>query len=318
MTEWTGPDFICAGMPKAGTGWLFQQLFHHPDFWMSPIKEYHYFDTVFPKESILDTIRDSRENPDAFNRARGRLGFPKLTERDRLFFDDVLSCSSGGTDLEEYARLFRQKNGQLSGDMTPDYCGLNESQIARIAKAFPNLKVIFLVRDPVARAWSRLQMRDRRAGFLENKLDDVGKFKASLLSVGEGLAGFQTEIFLRWKAHFPEDTVRHFFFDEIARSPKKLRRRVLKFLGADPFKDNHSVYPNFNSKSKHSNSAMPDEIKNILVDHFADDLRASVHVFGPRARPWLRRYNLKLADGSEEADDALADFESDSDEAAGV
>jgi len=318
MTELTGPDFICAGMPKAGTGWLFQQLFHHPDFWMSPIKEYHYFDTDFPKDSILETIRDARENPDSFDKARGRLGFPKLSERDRLFFDDVLSCSSGGTDLDEYARLFRHKNGQLSGDMTPDYCALSEARIARIAKAFPNLKVIFLIRDPVARSWSRLQMRDRRAGFLENKLADAKKFRASLHTVGEGLAGFQTEIFARWKAQFPEDAVRFFFFDEIALSPRKLRRKVLKFLGADPFKGRDDVYPSFNSKSKHSNVAMPDEIKNILVDYFTEDLRASVRVFGPRARPWLRRYNLKLADGSDEADDVLSDAEFDSEEAAGV
>lgn len=317
MTELTGPDFICAGMPKAGTGWLFQQLFHHPDFWMSQIKEYHYFDTVFPKESILDTIRDARENPDGFNRRRGRLGFPKLTERDQLFFDDVLSCSSGGVDLDEYARLFRQKNGQLNGDITPDYCGLNEALIARIAKAFPHLKVVFLVRDPVARCWSRLQMRERRAGFLENKLDDVEKFKASLLNTGEGVAGFQTEIFARWQAHFPEDSVRYFFFEEIARSPKKLRRKVLQFLGADPSKESGEVSLNFNSKSQHRKVAMPDEIKQILVDHFADDIRASVRVFGPRARPWLRRYGLKLADGSEadgseEADDAPPDAEFDS------
>jgi len=318
MTELTGPDFICAGMPKAGTGWLFQQIYHHPDFWMSPIKEYHYFDNVFPKESILDTIRASREDPDGFNRARGRLGFPKLTERDRLFFDDVLSCSSGGTDLDEYARLFSQKNGQLSGDMTPDYCGLNEARIARIAEAFPKLKVIFLIRDPVARSWSRLQMRDRRAGFLEDRIDDTEKFKATLLSIGEGAAGFQSEIFLRWKAHFPENAVRHFFFEEIARTPRKLRRKVLTFLGADASKDSGDVSLNFNSKSGGSKVAMPDEIKKILVDHFADDIRESVRVFGPRARPWLRRYGLKLTDGSEEADDTLSDFESDSEEATSV
>ena len=37
-----GPNFICIGMAKAGTGWLFDQLKHHPDFWMPPIKEFGY------------------------------------------------------------------------------------------------------------------------------------------------------------------------------------------------------------------------------------------------------------------------------------
>jgi len=307
----TGPDFICAGMPKAGTGWLFEQLFHHPDFWMSPIKEYHYFDTVFPKSTILDMITESREDPEALDRRRGRFGFPRINARDQLFFDDVLSCSSGGIDLEEYARLFRQKNGQLSGDITPAYCTLNDAQIGRIAKAFPNLKVVFLIRDPVARCWSRMQMRERRTGFLEDKLDNFEKFKTSLRNAEDEVAGFQTEIFARWQAHFPESQIRYFFFDEIARSPKKLRRKVVQFLGADASKDSGDTIPNFNSKSTKSKVPMPDEIRNILIDHFADEIRASVRAFGPRARPWLRRYNLKLKDGSEEADDALPDDEFD-------
>jgi hypothetical protein len=90
----------------------------------------------------------------------------------------------------------------------------------------------------------------------------------------------------------------------------------LHFLGADASKESGDVDPNFNSKSKHSKVAMPDEIKKILVDHFAEDIRASVRVFGPRARPWLRRYNLKL--GSEEPDDVLPGVVSDSEDASCV
>jgi hypothetical protein len=303
-------------MPKAGTGWLFEQLFHHPDFWMSPVKEFHYFDNVFPKSTIVEMITESREDTETLDRRRGRLGFPRITERDQLFFDDVLSCSSGGTDLEEYARLFRHKNGQLSGDITPAYCALNDALIGRIAKAFPNLKVIFLIRDPVARCWSRLQMRERRTGFLEDKLDNLEKFKISLRNAEDEVAGFQTEIFARWQAHFTESRIRYFFFDEIAKSPRKLRRKVVQFLGGDPSKDSGDVVPNFNAKSTKPKVPMPDEIRKILVDHFADEIRASVRFFGPRARPWMRRNNLKLTDGSDEMDDAPQDFEFDSEEAA--
>ena len=38
----SGPDFICFGGQKGGTRWLFDQLSHHPDFWMTPVKELHY------------------------------------------------------------------------------------------------------------------------------------------------------------------------------------------------------------------------------------------------------------------------------------
>ena len=39
-----GPDFLCIGAQKAGTHWLYDQLQHHDDFWMPPIKELHFFD----------------------------------------------------------------------------------------------------------------------------------------------------------------------------------------------------------------------------------------------------------------------------------
>jgi len=34
-----GPDFLCVGIHKGGTTWLYQQLDSHPNFWMPPLKE---------------------------------------------------------------------------------------------------------------------------------------------------------------------------------------------------------------------------------------------------------------------------------------
>ena len=43
-----GPDFICVGAQKAGTRWLYDQLAFHPEFWMPPVKELHFFDGARP------------------------------------------------------------------------------------------------------------------------------------------------------------------------------------------------------------------------------------------------------------------------------
>ena len=40
------PDFLCVGAQKAGTSWLYRQLEPHPDFWMPPLKELHYLDSL--------------------------------------------------------------------------------------------------------------------------------------------------------------------------------------------------------------------------------------------------------------------------------
>src|SRR5262245_13183400 len=38
------PDFLGIGAQKAGTTWLYEQLRRHPDVWLPPEKELHYFD----------------------------------------------------------------------------------------------------------------------------------------------------------------------------------------------------------------------------------------------------------------------------------
>src|ERR1700693_6546256 len=81
------PDFLCVGAHKSGTTWLYRQLDSHPDFWMPPIKELHYFDQL---------SRVQRSPPP-------RCG----DERDLRFLDSLNSLSAKPyVDLENYGRLF--------------------------------------------------------------------------------------------------------------------------------------------------------------------------------------------------------------------
>jgi hypothetical protein len=48
-----GPDFLCVGVHKGGTTWLYQQLDSHPDFWMPPLKELHYFDSIEQGSTLI-------------------------------------------------------------------------------------------------------------------------------------------------------------------------------------------------------------------------------------------------------------------------
>ena len=38
------PDFLCIGAQKSGTSWLDANLRFHPELWLPPAKELHYFD----------------------------------------------------------------------------------------------------------------------------------------------------------------------------------------------------------------------------------------------------------------------------------
>src|SRR2546421_8253693 len=147
------PDFMCVGAQKSGTSWLYQQLCSHPDFWMPPIKELHYFDLLSRTKMADPQPRD---------------------ERDACFFEKIKDLRARPhIDLENYARLFESKGQLLSGDMTPAYSMLNDEIVDPIIDYFPNLKVIFLVRDPVERAWSQLSMGVRLGNIRPLDVNDV-------------------------------------------------------------------------------------------------------------------------------------------------
>src|SRR6266851_1427684 len=119
------PDFLCVGVHKGGTTWLYQQLDSHPDFWMPPLKELHYFDQL------------SRVKRAARPRCRD--------ERDRRFLERLKRLSDEtDIDIENYGRLFELKASLFSGDISPNYSTLSNEVIREVVGYFPNLKVIFL------------------------------------------------------------------------------------------------------------------------------------------------------------------------------
>ncbi len=64
-------------------------------------------------------------------------------------------------DLGFYTSIFRFKDERLSGDISPSYCTMPDDLIAEIMARFPKLKIVLMVRDPVARAWSHFTMKNR-------------------------------------------------------------------------------------------------------------------------------------------------------------
>ena len=216
------PDFLCVGAQKGGTSWLFHQLTLHPDFWMPPVKEVHYFDSM---------SRVERKNP------------PRCKdERDQWFMARLVELSSlPYIDLDTYSELFAAKKKLLSGDITPAYSMLNDELIERIASYFPNLKVIFLARDPVDRAWSQLSMGVRLGNIPAFDSTNPAEVLRNLLSPGVFFRSYPSKSVKRWRRYVHPDLFRIYFFDDLKENPVEMRRSILSFLGADPGKPSGSL-----------------------------------------------------------------------------
>jgi hypothetical protein len=290
-----GPDFICVGMPKAGTGWLFDQLQYHPDFWMPPIKEVHYLNHEYPRMRNAARWLDRKERQQGREQQEGDQ-LPRRRpgdERDIEFLKEASGLSKQKRDIARYAALFKYKNGLLSGDISPGYSELEDDVIAEIANALPNTKVMLLARDPVTRAWSRISMAHRDGDFDEDLLEDSDGFR-DYLDNSEKIQGrsLPSRIVEAWKRAAPAMQFRHFMFDDIANEPEKARSEICVYLGADPGKKSANLPAGYNRKASAAKLDMTDKARAVLADYFCDELKACAEMFGPHARNWAKQYGV--------------------------
>ena len=117
------PDFLVAGVPKAGTTALHAALSGHPGLYLSQIKE--------PKFFLTDGPPPTRGGPgDA------------LTYREHVW------------ERARYEALFdAAPPGTLRGEATPLYL-YDAAAMGRIRALIPDVKLIVIIRDPVERAHS--------------------------------------------------------------------------------------------------------------------------------------------------------------------
>ncbi|MGA7275735.1 MAG: sulfotransferase, partial [Candidatus Udaeobacter sp.] len=248
------PDFLCVGAHKSGTTWLYQQLDSHPDFWMPPVKELHYFDQL---------SRVQRTSPPLCR-----------DERDLRFLENMRILSAEQhMDLERYAKLFEPKASLLSGDISPNYSTLSNEVIRRVVRYFPNLKVIFLARDPVDRVWSHLSMEVQYRQIEPFDVTDVDEVNRNLLRRGMLLRSYPSAVVARWKRYVHPDRFRIYFFDDLKRNPTELRCSILCFLGAGPDKPSRRVTRDYNSWTGMEKLLLTDKVRSHLAQFFKKELK---------------------------------------------
>ena len=269
------PDFLCVGAQKAGTSWLYQQLEPHPDFWMPPVKELHYFDQ-------LNKRRQSHPP---------RCG----DERDASFLHGMKNLSEQFyLDLDSYGRLFCHKGRLLSGDISPAYSTLTDEIIERVVSHFPNMKVVFMARDPVERAWSQLSM-GVRLGMI-NKFDatDPEEVVCNLLNPGVLIRSHPSKIVARWRRYVHQENFRVYFFDDLKEKPAELRRSILEFLGGDPNKPSGELKPHENNDAGRDKLRLTAKVRDRMARFFEQELKACAVELGGRAKTWPVRYGFSL------------------------
>lgn len=189
------PDFIGIGAAKSGTSWLWHNLRKHRDIWTPMRKELHFFDVDIRKR-CLPVVPFSVE-------ARIR-----------------------------YARHFIPGKilGKVTGEVTPGYGILPDDTIGLINSWMPNLKILYIMRDPVPRAWSHAKMVF--PNFMNKSIEEA--------SIDELISFFKLpSVFLRgdyvyclknWFKYYPREQFYICFLEEAATDPVLVIQSVFAFL----------------------------------------------------------------------------------------
>ena len=164
-------DFILGvGCQRGGTSWLHDQLKKSRNVDFGFIKEYHVFDVLYVPEcrGFLDgKLKKLQHIPhDIAQLSKQSQLLEHLTSLSKQ--SQLLKHLTFYLDTQNYYDYFDclwRKGGvdvTTVGDITPSYSSLPIEALSEIksdleARGF-NVKVIFLMRDPIERSWSQVRM----------------------------------------------------------------------------------------------------------------------------------------------------------------
>src|SRR5215204_1699489 len=283
------PDFIGIGAQKAGTTWLSHNLQLHPEIWMPPLKEIHYFDEkIHDPANIVPRLARRLFGKRVVDRRWRRQVRTRMVRHLKKFSKDGflwdLRYYAGMPGDEWYASLFEPGREKVSGEITPAYSMLDPGVIAHIHEKIPWARIVFLVRNPIERAWSQavmqFEMSEKRT--IETVADR--KLRRSFEREGSRLRTDYLRTLENWGTFYPEDQIFVGFLEDIYFFPEELLSRLYGFLGVDP-----SFRPPGTGQRVHSRSAnqVPTESIIYLARAYRDEITRLSECFGGYASFWL-------------------------------
>jgi len=284
------PNFLCIGAQKAGTGWLFKNLKKHPEIWLPPVKEIHFFNYYqYHPYSFFRFL--------FFRRWRRQL---RLRIKNGQFFNSFhtahwnLNFFFRPHTLGWYKSIFGPGNGRKTGDITPAYSALSLSEVAYVHQIMPRAKVIFFMRNPIERAWSHMRMWAEQGTInLKNEKQVCNKIKSNRqISRGDYL-----QTLYNWETFYPKEQLFIGFFEELSECPEEFLRRLYDFLGV---KSTSDCIPKTARRKYHVGveTPLPPKIAFFLANMYYNDIVELNKLFGGYAARWLE-YTEKLLNKNE-------------------
>ena len=288
------------GAQKGGTTWLHRQLNSNQNIDLGFRKEYH----------ILDAITDMRqrgENKDFYSGFRdrrikkilelnsaGKLG--KNLGRQRKRSKHIALELAFIDNLDHYFDYFdylylKNPDVEAVGDITPNYAILKPPIFRMVKRKLEQrgftVKVVFLMRDPVERAWSLARMKKRNME--ESKQEKFDEIKYISKKGVDGFAHMKSSYEFTIKnleKIFEQQNIYYGFYETLFN--EKSYEDIQKFLGISINKFDVDEVFNASPKTTH----IPPDTNKELVERFRSTYEYMYNRFGDSMTKIWERYGL--------------------------
>jgi hypothetical protein len=266
------PDFFVIAPARSGTTTLHRLLDQHPEIYMCPVKETHFFALEEGKKGL---------DPEELGRIIAARPYQAKV-----------------ADIETYRRLFDGVKGEKAiGEACPTY--FRSQRAAKgIRHYVPEAKFIAVLRNPVDRAFSAFISAARARGWPVGLFSEIPRmYKGNEHTAVDGEfrfieGGFHSVHLKRYMELFGKDRIQVHLFDELMGDIQGSLRQIYAFLGVDEsFRADTSMRYGVTGLPR---SRALDELLKRATESLA--LRASIRPLLPsplrRAVSRLRNWNL--------------------------
>lgn len=249
----TLPHFLGLGAPQSGSTWLYVNLLHHPDVFLSDKKETHYFTREYHRWSLA--YYASLFSAGAA-KVRGEItpGY-NLLRLDRIRYirkilPDARLILIIRNPVDRAWSSFRREGGRAARKMG---IGFEEIDDAKAYKYFQRHR---------AAEWGKMWGYE------------------------PGLSHeHYTEQIDRWTRIYSEEQLFVGFFDELQNDPKALMKKVCRHIGVRTDID-WDAMPLSKVVNKNPEHAIPDHIRNYLQELYSPEIERLHDRFGESVAAW--------------------------------
>lgn len=160
---------VCVGAQKAGTTWLYTNLRRHPEVFLPPTKELHWFSgTALEQQARLERYLRRLQRAAAALSVESE---PAAMAELAAYADYFRLIRGDLSYLDFFARNVSAEQQRIFGDFTPAYAVMDVAKLQMLRDAWPDIKLLFVMREPVHRLISAVKMMSANAGRVASDAD---------------------------------------------------------------------------------------------------------------------------------------------------